>query len=210
MESSITAPAPRPLPKQQRSREKYERVLDAAEKLIVKQGYENLTTTGVAQAAGLPPSAFYRWFNDQDDLVSALLVRHNARLDENIAAAVAALDQVGWVEVAETTFRTVVDYYRRNPSHHILWFEARIGSAARREVHEHTGRLAQALLEQARAGGFAPSAATLDDIKLVIEIADRVTEVAFRDNRDGDPDLLERGLSMVLTIVASLGRSTPA
>src|SRR3712207_3476985 len=210
MKLSLATPAPRSLPKQQRSRDKYERVLDAAETLIAKEGYEKLTTTGVAQAAGLPPSAFYRWFSDKDDLVSALLMRHNARLDEHIAAAVAELDQAAWTEVARTTFLTVIEYYRRNPSHHILWFEARLGAAARRQVHEHTARLAQALLEQARAGGFAPAGATLEDMKLIIEIADRVTEVAFRDDRNGDPHLLERGLSMVLAIVASFEQPSAA
>src|SRR3712207_4588856 len=100
MKISIATPAPRSAPKQQRSREKYERVLDVAEALIAKEGYENLTTTGLAQAAGLPPSAFYRWFSDKDDLVSDLLMRHNARLDERITAAVAELDQAAWPEVA--------------------------------------------------------------------------------------------------------------
>ena len=198
------------MPKQQRSREKYERVLDAAEALIAEVGYENFTTTGVAQAAGLPPSAFYRWFADADDLANALLRRHNARLDEAIEAAIGELDEPGWLEVATTTFATVIDYYRRNPSHHILWFEARIGAAARQQVHEHTARLAQALLEQARDGGFAPAGATLEDMKLIIEIADRVVEVAFRDDRNGDPQLLERGLSMVLAIIANFERPPAA
>jgi len=208
MEFSIEMPATRALPKQQRSRDKYERVLDAAEALIVSEGYEHLTTTGVAQAAGLPASAFYRWFLDKDDLVCALLVRHNARVDEAIATAVSQLEDFGWVEVAETTFNTVVAYYGANPSHHILWFEARLGAGARRQVHEHTTRLAQALLELARAQGFAPEAATLDDMRLLIEIADRVVEVAFRDTPEGDPDMLERGLAMVLTIVASVQQPT--
>ena len=210
MKLSIATPPPRSVPKQQRSREKYERVLDAAETLICDEGYEKLTTTGVAQAAGLPPSAFYRWFSDKDDLVSALLMRHNARLDERITATLAQLEEAAWPEVAGAAFLTVIDYYRENPSHHILWFEARLGPAARHQVHEHTARLAQALLDQAEEGGFAPAGATLEDIKLIIEIADRVTEVAFRDGRNGDPQVLERGLSMVLAIIASFEQSTTA
>jgi len=207
MEFSLSARAPRSEPKQQRSREKYERVLDAAEALIVKEGYDSLTTTGVAQAAGLPPSAFYRWFEDKDDLANALLMRHNARLDEDIVAAISRLDQPGWVEVAEATFLAVVDYYRRNPSHQILWFQARIGAAAQREVRQHTARLSQALLEQSRADGSAPPDVTLDDMKLIVEIADRVVEVAFRDNLNGDADLLDRGFRMVLAVVTSFQRS---
>ena len=210
MELSIPTPLPRPVPKQQRSREKYERVLDAAEALIAEVGYENFTTTGVAQAAGLPPSAFYRWFADADDLANALLRRHNARMDEAIEAAIGELDEPGWLEVANTTFVTVIEYYRRNPSHRILWFNGRIGAAARREVHEHTARLAQALLEQARANGVAPAGATVDDVKLIIEIADRVTEVAFRDDENGDEEILARGATMVLAVVANFLQSPAA
>jgi len=186
MEFSISTPTPRPVPKQQRSREKYERVLDAAEALIAEVGYENFTTTGVAQAAGLPPSAFYRWFTDGDDLANALLRRHNARMDEAIEAAIGELDEPGWLEIANVTFATVIEYYRRNPSHRILWFHGRIGAAARREVQEHTARLAEALLEHAQESVFAPPDATFDYVRLIIEIADRVTEVAFRDDANGD------------------------
>lgn len=199
-----TLQTPRPGPTQRRSREKYQRVLDAAEALISTEGYENITTTGVAQAAGLPSSAFYRWFADKDALARALLERHNARLDTAIASAVDAVDQLGWIELAEATYFTTVDYYRDNPSHRIIWYEGRVGPGARRETHEHTARLAQALLERAQAGGFAPPEITLDDVKLVIEIADRVVEVAFRDDSNGDDELLERGLMMVLMIVTTL------
>ena len=97
------------MPKQQRSREKYDRVLDAAEALVAEVGYENFTTTGVAQAAGLPPSAFYRWFADADDLANALLRRHNARLDEAIEAAIGELDEPGWPAVATTTLPTGIE-----------------------------------------------------------------------------------------------------
>src|SRR3712207_4089387 len=154
VEFKISTTTPRPQPKQQRSREKYERLLDAAEALVAREGYDALTTTGVTQAAGLPPSAFYRWFNDKDDLASALLRRHNARLDVAIETAIHRLDQPEWVEVAGTVFATTIDYYRRHPSHHILWYEGRIGT--RSEVHEHTARLAQALFEQAQRDWYAP------------------------------------------------------
>jgi len=210
MEFSISTALPRPEPKQRRSREKYERVLDVAETLVVRDGYDALTTTGVTQAAGLPPSAFYRWFNDKDDLASALLRRHNARLDEAIESAIHELDQPGWVEVASTVFATTIEYYRRHPSHHIVWYEGRIGAAARGEVHEHTARLAQALFEQAQQNGFAPPGATIDDVTLLIEIADRVVEVAFRDDAHGDDRILERGFAMVRAAVENFLRSPDA
>src|SRR3712207_6073742 len=185
MDLDISSPSPRPEPKQQRSREKYGRVLDAAEALLAKGGYTAITTTGVSKAAGLPPSAFYRLFADRDDLVSALLVRHHARLDAEIASAVRHLDRPGWAEVAETAFMTVVDYHRRNPTHHILGVQGRIGVGSSHEVHDHTARVARALLDQARAEGVAPPDITLGDIKLMIEIATRVVEVAFRGDENG-------------------------
>ena len=209
MDLNISSPAPRPKPKQQRSREKYGRVLDAAETLLAEGGYEAITTTGVAKAAGLPPSAFYRWFADRDDLFGALLLRHHARLDAEIASAVRHLDRPEWVEVAETAFTTVADYHRRNPSHHILGVRGRMGVASSRAVHDHTARLARALLDQMRAEGVAPSDITLADVKLMIEIAGRVVEVAFRGQAEGDDELLERGLAMLLAVVAEF-LETPA
>src|SRR3712207_4785569 len=207
VEFKVSTATPRPEPKQQRSREKYERLLDAAEALVAREGYDALTTTGFTQAAGLPPSAFYRWFNDKDDLASALLRRHNARLDVAIETAIRGLGQPGWVEVASTVFATTIDYYRRHPSHHILWYEGRIGTAARSEVHEHTARLAQALFDRAQRDGFAPPNATIADVTLLIEIADRVVEVAFRDSANGDDSILERGFAMVVAALENFLQS---
>ena len=202
MDLDISSPAPRPEPKQRRSREKYERVLDAAETLLAEEGYEAITTTGVSKAAGLPPSAFYRWFADRDDLIKALLRRHHARLDAEITSAVRHLDGPKWAEVAKTAFMTVVDYHRRHPSHHILGVRGRIGAASSHEVHDHTARLARALLDQMQAEGVAPPGITLADVKLTMEIANRVVEVAFRGEENGDAELLERGLEMLLAVVA--------
>jgi len=198
------------MPKQQRSREKYERIMEAAETLVSREGFDSFTIVGVAQVAGLPASAFYRFFADKDDLARALLARHLMKLDEVISSTVATLDARYVAQIARAMLLAVVDYYLRNPSHRALWHEARIGAAARREVQAHTSRLVQAVLEQARASGVVAPDSTFEDLEPVIYIADRVIEVAFREDKNGDPDLLERGLAMVLAVVASLERDAAA
>ena len=84
-----------------------------------------------------------------------------------------------------------------------------MGVASSRAVHDHTARLARALLDQMRAEGVAPSDITLAGVKLMIEIAGRVVEVAFRGQAEGDDELLERGLAMLLAVVAEF-LETPA
>lgn len=190
----------RPEPKQQRSRERYERLLDAAEALLVREGYDGFTTSAVSTEAGLPPSALYRWFTDKDDLASALVRRHNRRLSEAVTSAVGRLIDPSLATVAAEAFVMTADYYRRNPSHQILWFEARIGEATRREVHRYTQEAARWLIEWARTSGAGPAVFTDRDALLILEIADRVLEVVFRDDRQ-DAAILEEATATIVQLI---------
>jgi AcrR family transcriptional regulator len=213
MTGSIRQPALRSVPRQQRSRERYELVLDTAEALLAEHGYDAFTTTTVAAQAGFPPSTVYRWFADKDELAAALLLRNLDQLDEQSARRLDDLGDASLAEAVACVYDTYVDYYRSHPSHVILWFQGRIGRAAVAAVQEHTGHVAEFTLRYAIDRGLLPDSVTTADTRLMAEVVDRIHEYAFRIDPEGDVDILSRGLALAQQYYDNLrppSRSAPS
>jgi AcrR family transcriptional regulator len=59
-------------PKQARSQERVDRILDVAEQLFIELGYEQTTTRAIATRAAIPVGSLYQFFPDKEALVRAL------------------------------------------------------------------------------------------------------------------------------------------
>jgi AcrR family transcriptional regulator len=68
--------APRAVPAQARSRERYERILDAATAIIAEVGYEAATTEAIAERAETSIGSVYRFFPNKLALFQALIPRY--------------------------------------------------------------------------------------------------------------------------------------
>jgi AcrR family transcriptional regulator len=80
---SISGPAEASrVPQQGRSRASYERMLTAAEKLMVKRGNDDFTLTEVAKAGKVSIGSIYLRFDSKDDLIRAVHGRVLAQLDD--------------------------------------------------------------------------------------------------------------------------------
>ncbi len=73
-----TTPAPRRAPSQRRSRERVERLLVAATKLIEERGSDVMRMSEVAETAGVPIGSLYQYFPDKAALIRTLAERFNA------------------------------------------------------------------------------------------------------------------------------------
>jgi len=71
-------------PRQKRSRESLERLLDSAEQQMRNNGFEALTVNGVVNSIGLSVGAFYARFPDKTALVHAVQERFHGRLEARI------------------------------------------------------------------------------------------------------------------------------
>jgi AcrR family transcriptional regulator len=74
-------------PKQRRSRESYERVLDAAFALLEENGFEGLTVQEVAARSGVSVGAIYERFGNKETLLRAVHARTMESMSEAHAAA---------------------------------------------------------------------------------------------------------------------------
>jgi AcrR family transcriptional regulator len=79
-------PGLRKVPTQERSKRMIATILDAAEKVMVRVGYETFTTNHVAEEAGISVGSVYQYFPDKHALV-AYLLEHQVRTIAGLAIA---------------------------------------------------------------------------------------------------------------------------
>jgi AcrR family transcriptional regulator len=83
----VTKPLAYKPPRQQRSHESLERILDAAESLIQEHGFDNMTIAEVVQRSGCSVGSIYARFNNKVGLLRAVQLRYHARVQNAIFAA---------------------------------------------------------------------------------------------------------------------------
>ena len=74
-------------PRQLRSRESLERILDAAESLIRERGFDSMTIAEVVQRSGSSVGSLYGRFDNKLGLLRAVQLRYHARVQNAIFAA---------------------------------------------------------------------------------------------------------------------------
>lgn len=77
-------------PRQQRSVDRVEALLDAAEAVFRELGFDNATTNMIAERADIPVASLYRWFDDKEALAEGLATRYLTRLGATYEALIAS------------------------------------------------------------------------------------------------------------------------
>src|SRR5262249_27967130 len=96
---------PRKQPRQDRSRDTVETILNATARILSKRGFDGFTTNAVARAAGVSIGSLYQYFPNKEALVAALIDRHIEDMNRGIHAELA---RVGALPVAEAA-RAVIE-----------------------------------------------------------------------------------------------------
>ena len=145
---------PRKRPRQERSRDTVDTILAATARVLVKQGFDGLTTNAVAAAAGVSVGSVYQYFPNKEALVAALIERH---IEEMTAAIRAEIARVALLPIAQAA-RAVIELTMRahaiDPALHQVLTEQvpRIGKLAKlRELDEISHRVIVGVLEARRA-----------------------------------------------------------
>jgi AcrR family transcriptional regulator len=192
-------------PVQARSRETVERILHAAAVLIEEGGVDAVTTRAIAERAGITAPSLYRFFADREQVLDALVEQHLEELSAFLAEA-----EEGWTprslpEFVEHEFGSYAAYYQANPSAVRLWLDGRVSPTVRAEVLRYNHRIAQRLHGVAVAAGLAAPQADLLVFVMAVELGDRILDLAFREHRDPDPDVIRQGrIALTAYLAAAL------
>lgn len=187
---------------QERSRRRVEAILDATEQLVVERGVEALTTREIAEAAGVPVASVYQYFADKEAVLLALVERHTAEMDEQVAADLAALEVLSLATLVRTTMAAFVQVYHRRRAFVEIYLRGRTNPALHRFGRQHNRRVAEALRELAVAEGLVKDDLTPEVAVLAVEVGDRVFQLAFEHDDGGDADTLEEGAVLVTAYLA--------
>lgn len=187
----------RRVPTQQRSRRRVEAILDAAERLVVTEGVEALTTRAIATAAGVPVASLYQYFGDKEAVLLALAGRDMAEMDAQVATDLAALELLSVETVVRTAMEAFVSVYRRRPAFVEIYLRGRTNPAVARFGRTHNVQIAEALLAFAQQHRLCRDDLTTAAVTLAVEVGDRVFQLAHETDPSGDPVLVEEGIRMM-------------
>ncbi|MEU3960039.1 TetR/AcrR family transcriptional regulator [Streptomyces buecherae] len=186
-------------PRQRRSREKVDRIMDAAVGLVVREGYAAATTTRIAEAAGVGLATLYGFFTDRRAVFRAASARNLdaflGRLDQLLARA----GFTHWSEAATAGFDEYVRMSRADVGFRMVLFgdvaDDRLLAEGRRNDEVVADRLAE--LIGTRFG------VVVDDrlrtaLLTAVAAGDALVKLAFEcDPEQGDPAVLAEARRVV-------------
>lgn len=108
-----------------------ERILNAAEQVLINYGYEGASTNRIAEAAGISPGSLYQYFPNKDAIAGAVIDRYSDNLSGRLAAAVAERLNEPAPDYVRSTIAALLDALDVHPEF-------------LRAVMEHTPRLGTA------------------------------------------------------------------
>jgi AcrR family transcriptional regulator len=196
VDATSTTPQRR-VPRQERSRRLVEGLLDAAERIVVERGVEALTTRDIAEAADAPVASLYQYFSDKEDVLLALALRDMGEMDAQVAGDLAELEVLSVSSLVRATMMAFVSVYRRRPAFVEIYLRGRTNQAVHRFGREHNLRVAENLRTYAVDAGLAAETLSIKVAQLAVEVGDRVFQLAYAEDVDGDAELVEEGIVLV-------------
>ena len=191
------------MPKQTRSRDRVERILEVAEQLVVAGGVESMSTRAIAAAADVPVASLYQYFADKEAILLALVERDMAELDAQVAEDIGGLEVLNVRALVQATMYAFVKIYRRHPAFVMIYMRGRTNPAIRDYCRRHNRRMAGDLFALARRAGMVLEPTGGLHAELALEVSDRVFQLAFEKAPDGDLHVIEEGVSMLTTYLES-------
>lgn len=191
---------PRKRPRQERSKATVETILAATARVLVKKGFDGLTTNSVAEQAGVSIGSLYQYFPSKEALVAALIEQH---IDQMNAAILHELTRVAQLPMAQAV-RAVIELTIRAHSiepelHRVLTEQVpRVGRLARlAEADSICRRMVSGILA-ARKDELAISDPDTAAFVLVASI-EAITHRAalFSPERLRDPRLIDEAVALV-------------
>lgn len=128
-----TAKNPRKQPRQARAQATVDAILGATAHILVRDGYDRLSTNRVADRAGVSIGSLYQYYPNKEALVGELVDRYTAMLFGMVVEALGAMQDAEPRTVASALARAMIETKRDQP---------KLAKVLRHEI-PRTGRLAR-------------------------------------------------------------------
>jgi AcrR family transcriptional regulator len=173
-------------------------MLNACAELLEEDGYEALSTTRIAERAGVAIGSLYQFFPDKRAIAQALTQRHLDLFTRRLGERFADAPFTSWWDAVDAVFDVYVEMHRGTRGFRVLHFgdvvDMHLLDSAADNNTVVLDRLRDLLVDRL---GVA-SGPDLDRVLAVaIEAGDAALKLAFRADPDGDPVLLNEGKLLV-------------
>jgi AcrR family transcriptional regulator len=202
-------PRLRRVPAQARSRARVQRLLDTAEELLSAEGAEALTTTRVAEEAGVSVGSLYQYLPDKGAIVEALARRYLAEFEALMGELERDIrrNPSGWIDPVGRLIDTFAAAYRERPGYRALWFGRELSDELRAADRENKVALAQGVRRIALGLGLARDDEYLRvAARAGVLATDSILQEAFRADPSGDVALIEEAKRILRLYLAEVVR----
>jgi len=183
---------------QGRSLARVSRMLDACAELMDEIGYDGLTTTLLAERAGVAIGSVYQFFPDKRAIVLALAQRNIESYVERLSGKITSGELSHWWDAVDAAMDEFIDMNRSTPGFRTLRFgdvvDRNLLDADRDNDTVLTEQLGKVLVG---AFGVPENDRLLFSLAIAVEMADGLIKLAFRRDPDGDDQVLSEAKKIV-------------
>jgi len=187
----------RRVPVQGRSVARVNRMLDACAQLVDEVGYDGLTTTLLAERAGVAIGSVYQFFPDKRAIVQALTLRNLEAYLHRLVDRMEQEEAADWWGAVDAAIDEYIAMHRSVPGFRTLHFgdivDVHLLDDERDNNAVIAGRLAALLRERYEIVGERVDFV----LGIAVEAADSLIKMAFRRQSDGDPEILIEAKTLI-------------
>jgi AcrR family transcriptional regulator len=188
----------RRVPVQGRSVAKVARMLGACAELVDEMGYESLTTTLLAERAGVAIGSIYQFFPDKRAVVQALTLRNLEAYLGRMEARFTGARFAHWWDGMDSAIDEYIAMHRDTPGFRTLHFGDVVDVHLLDDDKDNNQVIASMLTSLMRETFGIGSEATVDfPIWIAVEIADALIKLGFRHDPAGDARVLTEAKSLI-------------
>lgn len=160
------------VPTQQRSRERFERILEGAAEIMAEKGSEAFRMSDIVERTGVPFGSLYQYFPDKTAIIGTLAERYNAIGRDCVRRDLSAVRSTR--DLHPALCRIVDSYYQMfidEPVMRDIW-QATQADRALQKLDEEDGAFLAGLLDEAlrRIAPNAPSPALASFSQLIMTL----------------------------------------
>jgi AcrR family transcriptional regulator len=195
--SAVARPLRR-IPMQGRSMARVKRMLDACAGLIDEVGYEGLTTTLVAERAGVAIGSVYQFFPDKRAIVQALTMRNLEAYLERLAIRLTEGEYAHWSDAVDAGIDEYISMHRSLPGFRTLHFGDVVDVHLLDTERANNTVIADELARLLNDNFSLPA----DDritfaLTIAVEAGDALIKLAFRRDPEGDQAVLAQAKQLI-------------
>jgi AcrR family transcriptional regulator len=187
---------------QQRSAKRVEQMLEACAALIDELGYDGVTTTLIAERAGVAVGSLYQFFPDKRAVVQALTKRHLDHFTQQIEERLDWDHLEHWWDGVDTIIDIYVEMYRTIAGFSRVRFGDVIDIRFIEDGRDNNSVIAEQIAHVVATKHNLPVESLFKQITVASDIGDAILALAFRRKMFGEQEMIDEAKQVVRAYLA--------